>query len=393
MPILFTACERNEDDDTLLKFFGSASEDIGYSIAIADDGYLICGQMTVISRSEDDYRPIYSKKMGIIKTGFDGNILTSWKNKTFGDSTAMGSKIIELDDGSVICAGHIIDKSTQKDIFVVKLSSDGSQVVQKIYKADGNQNSSDILKTQEGFLILGTTDVERLPVTDSTGNRAGMKDILLMRINNNLEQIATPSALGFPGNDISASLKPDIGGGYIIVGTTDMSEPGMANNNILLVKINADGSATHPAIVGGTYDEYAADMEVLDDGYLISGTIGSESSVQSAFTSKIPRNISAAPLFTKKIEKTVSWSVKAMSRYKSNYFVLAGQQGSASSAKMLIFVVDSEGNLVEGKEKITGSTGIQVAYDVVSDSDDYIITVGKNSYESNSMISLFKFRF
>jgi hypothetical protein len=42
---------------------------------------------------------------------------------------------------------------------------------------------------------------------------------------------------------------------------------------------------------------------------------------------------------------------------------------------------------------ITGSSGIQAAYDVVSDINGYIITVGENSYESNSMISLLKFRF
>ena len=72
---------------------------------------------------------------------------------------------------------------------------------------------------------------------------------------------------------------------------------------------------------------------------------------------------------------------------------MAGQAGTGSSAKMLIFVTDSDGNLVEGKQMIAGGTGAQVAYDVISDGDDNIIAVGKNSYETNSMISLLKFRF
>ena len=66
---------------------------------------------------------------------------------------------------------------------------------------------------------------------------------------------------------------------------------------------------------------------------------------------------------------------------------------SASSAKMLIFVTDSEGNQVAGKDMITTATGVQVAYDVITDENDDIIVVGKNSFENNSMISLFKIRF
>jgi hypothetical protein len=60
---------------------------------------------------------------------------------------------------------------------------------------------------------------------------------------------------------------------------------------------------------------------------------------------------------------------------------------------MLIFAIDALGNLIEDKEKITGSTGVQAAYDVVTDSDNNIITIGKDTFGSNSMISLLKFRF
>jgi hypothetical protein len=101
----------------------------------------------------------------------------------------------------------------------------------------------------------------------------------------------------------------------------------------------------------------------------------------------------ADPIVQDNPVKDISWSVKAMSKYKSNYYVVAGQAGAASSAKMLVFLIDSEGKMVEGKEMITGSTGIQAANDVVSDNDDYVIAVGINSYENSSMITLLKFRF
>jgi hypothetical protein len=388
---LITACERTRDTEEILKFYGDAKEDIGNSIAIADDGYIICGQLTEITRSPDKVILSSSKKIGIIKTGFDGNVI--WKKFLGGKLQGSGSKIIVLENGSVVCTGQVIDTNTvanETDIFVAKLNSDGSGDILKIFPSPGNQAGYDILQTDEGFIVLGTTDVLG---TIATGNIEGKKDILLIRIDNNLDQIEALPAIGFPGDDIGVAIKHDNGGGYIIAGTTDKSDPGQADNNIIIVKINADGSATEPAIIGGLDDEYAADIEVLDDGYIVAGTIGKETEEQSVYILKIPGNIYQPPIFSKPVESSESWSVKAMSRYKTNSFVLAGKVGTTTSSKMLIFIIDLEGNPVENKERITGSSGIQAAYDVVSDINGYIIAVGKNSYESNSMISLLKFRF
>jgi hypothetical protein len=72
------------------------------------------------------------------------------------------------------------------------------------------------------------------------------------------------------------------------------------------------------------------------------------------------------------------WSVNAMSRYRNNYFVLAGKKGYGSSSDMLVCAIDEEGNFVD---------------DVVSDTGGNIIAVGKNTYETNSMITLLKFKF
>ena len=86
-------------------------------------------------------------------------------------------------------------------------------------------------------------------------------------------------------------------------------------------------------------------------------------------------------------------AIKAMCRYKSNYFLLAGQHGTGLSARLLVFTIDAFGNQVEGQKKITGGNGTQVANDVITDESDNIITVGSNSFEDNSMICFLKFRF
>jgi len=389
--IFFAACERAQDNDEILKFYGDAKEDIGYSVAIAADGYYICGQMTELTRTTDRIITGSSTKPCIIKTGFDGNII--WK-KTFGNKLqGFAAKVLVMDNGSVICTGQVTDTITlESELMVAKINSDGSGAVEKVYEATGNQTGCDIIQTAEGFMILATTDAERLPITLNTGNIQGKKDIVLVRINSSLEQIVAPSAIGYPNNDFGVAIKHDIGGGYIIAGTTDKSETGKTGYNLFLIRINSDGSATEPAIIGGTDDEFAADLEVLNDGYLFAATVGQSVGDQSAYIQKIPLDIYSDPLPPVIIENTDSWSVKAMSRYKANAFVVAGKSGGATS-EILLFAVDAEGNQLTGKELTRGSTGIQEANDVVSDSEGYVIAVGKNSYETNSLITLLKFRF
>ena len=400
---LLLSCERSQDiNDNILKFYGDALEDIGYSVARVENGYVIAGLVTEVSRNGNSIvEKSSSQKMGIIKTGLDGNVI--WKNSFGGRLTAAGSRVLTLDDGSIVCTGYVIDSlKPEKDIYIVKTDASGTGTIEKIIKSDGNQYGIDIVKLSDGFLILGSTDVAREPVTESTGNTAGKKDILIQRLDNSLEPIFTPEVIGFPGNDEGIAIKPDINGGYIVVGTTDRSDQPPADqggNNIILLKINADGSTTDPRILGGVDDEYAADIEVLSDGYLIAGTIGNESPDQRGCVWRLSDDIYAAPVLFNKLEvgttTTASgpFSIKAICSYKTSSIVMAGQWGTGTSAKMLIFVTDNDGYQVVGKELITGGTGLQVANDVISDSDGNIIAVGKNSYEKNSMISLFKFRF
>ncbi|MGA1978395.1 MAG: hypothetical protein ABSG89_11140 [Bacteroidales bacterium] len=369
-----------------MKFYGNVSgnteANIGYSVTIGSDCYYICGQVTDTIQ-----------KPGIIKTNFGGN--TIWE-KTFGGSRkGYLSKIISLGDGSVISTGQVTDgTSGNTDILVVKINADGSGAVQNTFSGSGNMTGTDILQTSEGFLILGTTDAESIPPpTDSTGNPAGKKDILILRIDGNLNEIVQPVQTGFPGNDAGAAIKPDVGGGYIIAGTTDRYSAS-DKNDIILVKVNSDFSITDPAIIKDAEDDYVSDIEVVDDGYMIAGTIGSSGVTQSVFVTKMPFNIQLAPVFKQKISNApASWSVNAMCKYKTSSFLLAGQENTSSQNQMLIFVIDAGGNLIGSQEKIEGSSGTQVAYDVVSDSDNNIIVVGANIYQSNSLITLLKFRF
>lgn len=400
--VILSSCETAQvEDTTILRLYGDALEDIGYSIAATDGGYVIGGQFTEVARDGNYIQAdSSSKKLGIIKTDRDGTEI--WKKSFGGNKVASGSKVIVLNDGSVVSTGYIIDpENNQKDVFVVKISSDGTVFSEKIpYPQPGNQYGIDILQTQEGFIILGSTDLGRPESSESPGNIPGNRDIYLLRIDNNLNPIGTPKASGYFGNDAAVAIKNDHNGGYVITGTTDFTLTDQTLNNIFILTTKINGETNQgPKLIGTTDDEYASDIEVLDDGYLLAGVSGSDGSDQSVYMAKIHKDIMSDPRYTRKFKVTsasstaTSFSVRAVSRYSTDSFVFAGQAGNGSSAKMLIFVTDSLGNQVPGKEMISGSSGTQAAYDLISDDTDNIIVVGKNSFENNSMISFLKIRF
>ncbi len=397
--LLLCSCEKNQDE-IIIKYYGDASEDIGYSIAPTADGYVIGGQLTKVARLGSNYININEsiKKTGIIRTNSQG--YTIWKDNKYGNRLpGTVSKILSLDDGTIIGTGYVTDTVTnEKDVFVVKTDADNNNPVEMRYELGGNQAGTDIIQTTEGFMILASTDLAREVFNDSTGNTAGKKDIIFLRIKSNLEKIAFSNAFGFPGNDAGVAIKNDINGGYVVVGTTDRSDKKtevQKGTNIIICRINSTGVATQHKIIGGLPDESAADFEVLNDGYFIAGTIGAEGTIQKANAWLLSSDIYSAPLNDNIIDIGVesSVSIKAICKYRTSSFIMAGQSGTGSSSRMLFFVTNATGSYEEGTRRIFGGTGSQTAYDVISDSENNVISVGKNSYENNTMISLIKFRF
>lgn len=388
LALLLFSCEKISDTE-ILKFYGDAYEDIGYSVARSETGYLIASQYTSIVRNGKEITGS-RKKMALITTDLNG--IEVRKDTLGGKYIASGAKVISMDDGSSVIAGYIVDPVTSKDVYVVKVAPNGEGYTKKTYRLAGNQYANDIIKIASGYVILGTTDVAR--GSGDTGNTQGKKDIFMILTNEALDTLRTYKT-GFLGDDEGVSLKQASDGSYIVVGTTDRSYQGQAGKNIFVLNVRADLAPGIPNnILGGINNEYAADFEVIKDGLLIVGTVEGAGNSRNGYvwkTAGITGNVTEEHQIQLDPSTSESFSINAICRYKTNSFLMAGQYGSASSGSMLIFTTDQNGYFT-GNTKIAGGTGNQVAYDVISDGDD-IVAVGKNSYESNSMITLLKFRF
>jgi hypothetical protein len=389
-----TACEKNSDQDFYLKYYGDAYEDIGYSVARTGDGYMITGQYTVLNREITDRGSSIkgsARRMVVIKTDFEGN--QTGKLIAGGKFTSSGSRLVTFDDGTAVAVGYVVDSTTLKrDIYIVKIAAGNEGYTEKIFKSPGDQTGIDIIKKERGYLILGTTDAG----AESTGNIEGKTDILLIETDDNLNEI-TRLARGFPGNDDPVAIKKYGTNSYMVAGTTDRSDEdyaGQAGKNIFLLPVNDNAVPTEFRILGGPDDESAADIEVLQDGLMIAGTISQDESQQCGYFWKMPSNIYEEPVAEGRILPDLQgpFVVYSMCKYRASSFLLAGKCGAGSSADMLVFAMDANGNYIKGLKKIPEGTGVQVAYDVLSDAED-IVAVGKNTYENNSMITLLKFRF
>ncbi|HOO99262.1 MAG TPA: hypothetical protein PLV06_11925 [Bacteroidales bacterium] len=392
--IFISSCESTDENREIIKFYGDVRDDTGYSIARASDGYYICGQMTEVWR-KDGYITGSEPKPGILKTDFEGNMI--WKKYLGNEFAGSGSKVIVVKDNLLICAGHVIDSVfSETDIYLAMLNASGVVVKEVVIELDDNQTCTDLVPSAGGFLLLGTTDAATLPdpgnPADSVFNYAGYLDILLVRLNSNLETIEAKQ-WGYPWNDRGVALRKDRSGGYVLAGTTDRHANKGRKNDAFLMRVNDVANITRPVILNSAADEYVSDLEVLDDGYLIAGTTGSESEFQRPYFARVPFDIYDTVYYPVPYSGISSWSVNALARYGNNYFVAAGKQVVASSADKLFFVIDEWGNLSPGKEVIFGSSGSQVAFDAVCTGDLYVVGTGMNTNETNSMISFFKFRF
>ena len=394
LALLHSGCEKNTSTEVVLKIFGDAYEDIAYSISLSEGDVVLAGLRTVITRRDGNYIETSDRKMGVIKASSAG--MQKWEATPGTGVTSQASRVIVLPGGEIVAAG-LTTKGTgttaESDIYIVKLSSAGSVIWESRIGGPGNQSAADIAVTPTGgFMVAGLTDAYRSESGGFGENIAGMKDFFLLEISSTGDSIAS-YAFGYSGNDLCTSIRPDVNGGYILYGTTDnKSEPGLDKNSLLLIRLNGDASIRESILVGDLADQYAADIEVLTDGYLLAATVGKGNESTQIQLIRLNSNIQGPARFNRKFDiNGQASSVNAISA-GDGVFYLGGRLGIPSSSDNLILVIDGDGNQL-GDPFISGGSGSQEIFDLLLADDGFLYAVGKTGYENNTMMCLLKFRF
>ncbi|GIV31113.1 MAG: hypothetical protein KatS3mg029_0464 [Saprospiraceae bacterium] len=239
-------------------YFGGSGDDQGFSVIQTRDwGYVLTG--TSESFGGDGDLDVY-----VVRTDVDGTLL--WSNFFDEGFVEHGYHLIKNPDGTILVVGDILPtQTTPANVLLLKLNSQGQKLWSKQYGGSGTDVGQRIIRTTNtgGYLIVGTT----------TSMGAGEEDVLLVKIDNNGNQVWM-KAHGTAGADFGRSVV-ELSDGYLITGTANPAD----NADVFLLKVDFNGDEVWRKYFDFSED-YGQDIVATSDGnYAIVGYTGLNSDV------------------------------------------------------------------------------------------------------------------
>lgn len=143
-----------------------------------------------------------------------------------------------------------------------------SDAFYKTYSETGNLTGRSILKNGNGFMVCGFG-------TNTVNN----DDFYLLSVDSMGNKLDHHFA-GTAGNDQCWSFVNANDGGYLIAGWTDLNDPGVSND-VLIVKTDADGNLLWSKTYGGVYNDLATHVIAVSNGYLVTAIKGADADENS----------------------------------------------------------------------------------------------------------------
>ena len=136
------------------------------------------------------------------------------------------------------------------------------------FGGQGDLIGRDVLMRQNSFVVCGYGQ-----------GISSDQDFCLFFIDS-MQQYKSKQFVGTTGNDQCWSFTETSDGGYVIAGWTDLNNPGVSND-ILIVKTDANGNQLWSKIYGGNYNDISTHIESAGDGFIVSGIKGGSSDENS----------------------------------------------------------------------------------------------------------------
>src|SRR3990167_857904 len=233
------------------KTYGGRGQDYAYSIQqTSDGGYIVAGMGDTFD---------FDKDLWVLKLNSDGTV--AWQKAYRGDDIS-ASFIQQTSDGGYIVLGVIFNDATRKKYFLVlKLNSDGTVAwQQKAYGETGYEYANSIQQTSDGGYIMAGIgiDFDRI---DS--------DFLVLKLNSD-GTVVWQKTYGGTKSDSASSIQQTSDEGYIVVGNTYSF--GTGSGDFWILKLNSYGTVAWQKTYGGTSYDYASSIQqTSDEGYIVVG--------------------------------------------------------------------------------------------------------------------------
>jgi hypothetical protein len=253
------------------------------------------------------------------------------------DHTASLVSIDTAGDGYVMAGYAIVDPvASSTDLFVVKTDPLGETPggFVRTFTAPTFESGTGICATADGgYLVAGYAESDAQPPSF---------DVYLLKLDAQGNPApGFPTRIGGALNELANAVEPTADGGYIIVG--EISTPGPAAGDILLIKTDAAGDVIFTRSFGGPGDQYAeAVAQTTDGGYVLTG----HTSAGGGDILLVRTNSNGDELFARTFGSTGSDYGEDVRQTADGGFVIVGTIEPATDVrKVYLIKTDKDGNV------------------------------------------------
>ena len=259
------------------KSFGGASTDGANSIKhTSDGGSIVAGQSA--SSSDDVTNPHGQLDYWVAKLSSDGTL--EWQKTYGGTGEDIATSIVPTSDGGYIMTGYsnsadgdVTNLNGNTDIWVVKITSNGTISWQKTLGGTGTEYSGNIIETSGGgYMIAGRSNSLD---GDVTGGHGAM-DAWLVKLTST-GSIDWQKTYGGSGEEGAIFIKETSDAGFFFTGYTTSTDGDLTSNqggyDYWGVKVSSTGVLDWQKNLGGTSEDIAYTMDETANGdFILSGS-------------------------------------------------------------------------------------------------------------------------
>ena len=239
--------EESLESDAFATYFGGEGEDLGRAITTDVDGnIIIVGQTT--SSAISTLEPTIQEYGGdedvlIAKFSPDGQLLFFTYYGGTGQDNADG--VTTDNEGNIIITGfttstnfptksalYSTHNGGEYDLFILKLSSDGSEVLFSTFYGGsgddhnyGHHGSGVTLDSNENIILSATTTSENLPTINAIqANRTGPSDVVILKLSKDGQDLLFATYFGGTEDDFGGNCAVNSQDQICFTGMTDSTD-------------------------------------------------------------------------------------------------------------------------------------------------------------------------
>lgn len=200
---------------------GEELEETLYAVSrTSDGGYIITGEILKERSSRSGPSII------VLKIDGNGNLLWQQQRESF--TQDRGNVVVETTDGNYVIGGHTVDSDGEKDIILLKYSTNGILLWERTIGGGESDTCEDLLAMEDGgLMIVGSSS--------SFSSSSDNSDIYLVRTDGNGNELWSKSHDFQKAEETASAIIANVDGGFTTIGSTD-------SLNVLLLKTDEQGN-------------------------------------------------------------------------------------------------------------------------------------------------------